>query len=176
MVAALSPNEIQGAKFRERVRAAGGLVVGDSATDRETLRRAGVTAGTTRRTERPDYIEIDTADGLREIVITERDGTRHELHPCLSYGNAKKLAFYQRQLTRLQDELNACDDEDQYMAIVDRASVAEERLIQLVIPDFPAGLLDRLDAATVAQLRDAGSRMQAGQGDDPNVASRDGQS
>lgn len=176
MVAALSPNEIQGAKFRERVRQAGGLVVGDSATDRETLRRAGVTAQAVKRDERPDYIEIDTAEGLRTIVIVERDGTRHELHPSLLYGAAKKLAFYQRQLARLQEELNACEDEDQYMAIVDRASVAEERLIQLVIPDFPAGLLNRLDARTVQQLRDAGREMQGGQGDDPNAQSRDGQS
>lgn len=172
-VAELSSSDVMGARFREGIRRAGGLVVGDSAVDQETLRQAGAAV---KRDDRPDYIEIDTAEGLREIVIVERDGTRHALHPSLSYGNAKKLAFYQRQLARLQTELDACEDEDQYMAIVDRASAAEERLIQLVIPDFPAGLLDRLDASTVAQLRDAGSRMQSRQGDDPNAASRDGQS
>lgn len=180
MVAALSAQEVQGAKFREKVRAAGGLVVGDSSVDQETLRRAGVKAGTKKQDTRPDYIEIDPADGLRELVICERDGTRHVLHPCLTYGAAKKMPFYEGQLKRLQDEIKSCmerDDEQAYMATLERASVAEERMIQLAIPDFPTGLLDRLEPGTLRQLREAGQRMQQQQGDaDPNAASRDGQS
>lgn len=176
MVAALSRNDIQGAKFRERVRAAGGLVVGDSATDRETLRRAGVTAQAVKRDDRPDYIEIDTAEGLREIVIVERDGTRHALHPFLSYGDAKKLPFYERVIPKLQAELNACEDEEQYLALLERAGQMEERMMRLVIPDMPPGLLNRIPTSALEQLRAASARMQAEQrAADPNAARQDGQ-
>lgn len=177
MVAALSAQEVQGAKFRERVRKAGGLVVGDSTVDQETLRRAGVTAQAAKRDNRPDSIEIDAAEGLREIVIVERDGTRHALHPFLSYGDAKKLPFYERVIPTIQAELNACEDEEQYLALLERAGQMEERMMRLVIPDMPEGLLNRLPTSALQQLRDASARMRAEQPSaDPNAPRQDGQS
>lgn len=178
MVAALSATEVQGAKFRERVRQAGGLVVGDSAVDQETLRRAGVTVDRAALPDdRPGYIEIDADEGERVIVVTERDGTRHELHPFLSYGDAKKLPFYERMIPKLQAELNACEDEEQYLELLEQAGQMEERMLRLVIPDMPPGLLNRLSAAALTRLRAASERMRARQRDSgPNAARRDGQS
>lgn len=178
MVAALSPSEIQGAKFREQVRAAGGLVVGDSAVDRETLRRAGATADRVGSTDdRPGYIEIDVGDGERVISIKQRDGTRVELHPLLTYAAAKKIPFYTRQIRQLQQELDACDEEEAWMAMADRMLVLDEKLARLSIPDLPDGFLRTLDMQAVEQMQEANRRMAAKVEKtlDPNPARRDGQ-
>lgn len=176
-VAELHTGDVMGAKFREGIRAAGGLAVGDSAVDRETLRRAGATTGTTKRDEKPGYIEIDTAEGLREIVIVERDGTRHALHPFLSYGDAKKLPFYERVIPKIQVELNACEDEEQYLTLLERAGQMEERMMRLVIPDMPPGLLNRIPTSALAKLRDASERMRTQQqAAGPNAPRQDGPS
>lgn len=191
----MAPNtEVVGALFRERVRKAGGLVVGDAAQDRQTLLAAGYTVvmpdGTTvrpkgrpvperigrdeivatREDERPEYIEIDVGAGERVIRLTERDGTVHELHPFVTYGNAKKINWYGKQLDKLQAELDACDEIAAMEAIMERASALEERMVRLSIPDFPEGLLDRIEASAIAQLQQAARRMSAldGAPDDPN--------
>ena len=175
-VAEQSRAEIVGASFRERVRAAGGTVVGDAATDQETLRRAHVTLGAKTDT-RPAYVEIDAGEGEREIVIRERDGTAHRLHPMLTYGNAKKMSFYQKQFGKLASEVSALeegDDEAAYFAALERASVMEEKIMRLAIPDFPTGLLDRLETNSLRQLQEAAQAMQGGSDDSPNEPSRDG--
>lgn len=159
-IAELSQSDIMGARFREGIRRAGGLVVGDPEEDQAILERAGVHLDAKRQDDRPGYIEIDAADGERVIVITQRDGTRVELHPLLTYGNQKKMPFYQRQLEQLQTELDACDDEARYMEILVRASALEEKLLQLAIPDLPAGLLDRLETGVLNRIREAGERMR----------------
>jgi|GEM_PF-3761714 len=174
-VAELSQTDIMGARFREGIRAHGGLVVGDPAEDQSILRRASVTRVPVADA-RPGYIEIDAGEGERVIVITETDGTRHELHPLLTYGAAKKMGYYQKQLPKLQEELDAADDETTYFAVLERANVMEEKIIRLGIPDFPVGLLDRLDTVTLTRLQEAAQRMQRGGDADPNDTSRAGPS
>jgi hypothetical protein len=128
------------------------------------LRRVGPAAAP-KQDDRPGYIEIDVGDGERVIAIRERGGTLHELHPCLTYGAAKKIPFFTKQMQSIQTELETCDDEERYMALLERAGHAEERIIQLAIPDFPTGLLDRLETDVLQRLRDAAERLRAPQGD-----------
>lgn len=159
----LTQSEIMGAKFREGIRAAGNgrvPVVGDPDEDRRILSLAAAQGQLTTKDERPDYVEIDVADGLREIVLKRSDGTRISVHPQLLYGAAKKLKFYDRQMKKIQAEMDTCDDEEEMERLFQRGSEIEEKTIRVVIPDLPSGLLNSLDPGSITKLMETAKRMR----------------
>jgi hypothetical protein len=97
----------------------------------------------TQNEKLPEKIDLDDADSEFPVHVVTVAG--REVHiGAISVGAARKMNWYNQQISKLDAQLLECEDEEQMEDIDKKLRRMQEKLIISLVPEFPQDILDTM--------------------------------
>lgn len=123
------------------------------------IARAQAEAGRAAQQTLPSIIPIEPAISAYTLVVQTMDGEEYRLHPKLRWGTLTEAIWYDQQIDKRAEEIDAETDVERVRALRDDIHRLEHAKLALSIPNLPDGFLLRLDQVQVAHINAVIRRM-----------------